>query len=79
MYDYFIKEKSQQDWIKNGLADNIIYEGPESSYYSNYNIDEIGIIPGVAGYHINIRSSEPIEFKNLTVIPAPNTPKRVWL
>lgn len=79
MYDYFIKEKSRNMWIKNAVLDGILYKGPEAEYYSNCNVDEIGLIPGVTGYHVNIRSTEPLEFKALTTISAPNTPSRVWL
>lgn len=79
MYDYFIKEKSRNMWIKNAVLDGILIQDPEAGYHSNYNIDEVGLIPGITGYHVNIRSTEPLEFKALTTIPAPNTPSRVWL
>lgn len=79
MFDYFIKEKTQEAWISNAVLDNILTKGGDGKYCSVYNIDEVGDIPGVTGYHVNIRSSRSIEFKNLTIIPAPTTPKRVWL
>ena len=80
MYDYFIKETTRDSWIKNAVKDGILFQsGMDSEYYSHHSIDEVGTIPGVAGFHVNIRSREPLVFKNLTTIPAPNTPSRVWL
>jgi hypothetical protein len=79
MFDYFIKEKTEKTWINNAVLDGVLIQNDNGEYHSNYSIDIIGAIPDITGYHVNIRSQEPIEFKNLTTIPAPNTPMRVWL
>lgn len=79
MFDYFIKEKTKKAWISNALLDGILIESNDGEYYSNYSIDIVGKIPDVSGFHVNIRSNEPLEFKYLTKIIAPNTPSRVWL
>ena len=79
MFDYFIKEETQETWIKNAVLDSVLIKNDNNEYNSYYGIDIIGAIPDTTGYHVNIRSQEPIEFKNLTTIPEPSTPVRVWL
>lgn len=79
MFDYFIKEKTKKAWINNAVLDGILIENDDGEYYSPYAIDIIGSIPEVTGYHVNIRSDKALEFKNLTLITAPNTPFRTWL
>lgn len=79
MFDYFIKEKTQKAWISNAVLDGILIKNDNNEYYSKHDIDIIGAIPGVTGYHVNIRAREQLDLKYLTSIPAPNTPSRVWL
>ena len=79
MFDYFIKEKTQKAWISNAVLDGILIKNDNNEYNSNYDVDIIGAIPGVTGYHVNIIAREQLDLKYLTSIPAPNTPSRVWL
>jgi len=79
MFDYFIKEKTQKAWISNAVLDGILIKNDNNEYNSNYDVDIIGVIPGITGYHVNIRSREPLELKYLTTISAPSTPFRTWL
>jgi len=79
MFDYYIKEKTKKAWVNNAVLDGVLTQGDDGEYYSNYDIDIIGAISGVTGYHVNIRSREPLELKYLTTVEKPKTPTRVWL
>lgn len=40
-------------------------------------LDVIGVIPGMTGFHVNLRSRTPMEFP-FNVLVTPEHPYRVW-
>ena len=80
MTDLYIKATTRAALVKALTAAKMLVDDAPAEGVS---LDEIGEIEGVTGYHANVRLTEEPTDTQLTalssiVVPAPETPYRVW-
>lgn len=80
MTDLYIKATTRAALVKALTAAKMLVDDAPAEGVS---LDEIGEIEGVKGYHANVRLTEEPTDTQLTalssiVVPAPETPYRVW-
>ena len=80
MIDLYIKATTRAALVKALTAAKMLVDDAPAEGVS---LDEIGEIEGVTGYHANVRLTEEPTDTQLTalssiVVPAPETPYRVW-
>jgi hypothetical protein len=80
MTDLYLKANTRAALVKALTAAGLMVDDAPAQGVS---LDEIGEIEGVTGYHANVRltvepTKEQITALSSIVVPAPETPYRVW-
>ncbi len=81
IFDYFLRASSKEEMFSLLEKEGLVSSCWENNLAEEYAIDAIGQIPGVEGYHLNLRSLYgEKEFHHITplILDPPATPHTVW-